>query len=150
MNVFLDLEETVINNWDEALLVNTTRVREWLESRKVRRVHLFSFAVWNQKDQERFHKEIKPFLTKALGVSFLDCPTVEDFLLADLKVTAVHWDSLHEFIATRGKVDAFRSWCKLHFDGKHNVLLDDVVPNAVWENRDSGLKLEFVNVKELE
>ena len=150
MNVFLDLEGTVITNWDENLLMNTTKVRLWLESLGVRKVHVFSFAVWNDRDKSVFDKQMKPFLTKALGVSFIDCPTVEDFFKADLEVTGVHWESLSDFVSVRGKVDAFRSWCEHKFDGQHNVLLDDVVPNAVWENKDSGLKLEFVNVTSLE
>ena len=149
MNVFLDLEGTVITNWDEALLLNTSKVREWLKSLKVSQVHLFSFAVWDNKDKEIFINKIKPFLSKALDVNFLDCPSIEDFFAAELSVTGVNWESLHEFITVRGKVDSFRSWCKKHFDCQHNILLDDVVPNAVWEDRDSKLKLEFVNIDSL-
>lgn len=149
MNVFLDLEETVINNWQEGMLVNSTRVRNWLSSLGVNGVQIFSFAVWNQIDQIRFWKEINPVLTKALDVHVRLCPTTEDMLAADLAVTGVKWENLHEFIATRGKVDAFRSWCKHHHPHEHSILLDDTVPNAVWEDFDSGLMLHFLNVKTL-
>ena len=146
MNVFLDLEETVINNWTEGMLLNSSRVREWLQDLNIKQVRLFSFAIWNEKDQFRFEKEFKPVLRRALDVGFIDCPSVEDFIKADLKVTGVLWDNLHEFAVIRGKQDAFRSWCKLHFDGQHNVLLDDTVTNGIWHNKDTNLKLEFINI----
>jgi len=149
MNVFLDLEETVLNNWEDGLLVNTDKVRDWLAGLNVTQVHLFSFAVWNDKDKDHFTHTYKPLLEKALGVTFVDAPSVEDFMDADREVTGVRLDSLFEYCQLRGKVDGFRSWCKLHFDKQHNVLLDDVVPNATWHDTDSGLKLQYVNVKDL-
>lgn len=149
MNVFLDLEETVINNWQESSLINSSRVRDWLSSLQVKHVDIFSFAVWDQRDQQHFWKEIHPALSKALDISIRNCPTAEDFLKAEMSVTGVDWESLHEFIAIRGKVDAFRSWCRQHHAHEHCILLDDVVPNAVWEEFDTGLRLQFVNVKTL-
>lgn len=148
-NVFLDLEGTIISSWGENFLVNTHKVREWLASLKVNKVHVFSFAVYNEQDRTVFEKRIKPYLSKALDVVFLDCPTVEDFLAAEFAVTKVRWETLYEFSTVRGKVDAFYSWCKYHYDGKHNILLDDTVPNAVWEDKDTKLKLEYVNVNSL-
>lgn len=149
MNVFLDLEETVLNNWEDGLLVNIDKVSAWLDKLNVTKVHLFSFAVWNDKDKDRFNQEFKLPLEKALGVTFVDSPSVEDFMDADRQVTGVRLDHLWEYCQVRGKVDGFRSWCKLNFDGQHNVLLDDVVPNATWHNADSGLELQYVNVKDL-
>lgn len=149
MNVFLDLEETVIDNWDNAALVNTTKVKDWLASLGVSKVRLFSFAVYDQRDKDRFNTLLKPFLERVLEVEFLDSPSVDDFQVADTLVTGLHWDSRHDFIQVRGKLDAFRSWCKHKFDKQHNILLDDAVPNATWKNDDSGLVLQYVNVDKL-
>lgn len=148
-NVFLDLEGTVVDNWDNAALVHTSKVCSWLQGLGVSKVRLFSFAVYDQRDKDRFNSLLKPFLQRVLGVEFLDSPSVDDFLLADTQVTGVKWDTRHDFIRTRGKLDGFRSWCKLNFDKQHNVLLDDVVPNATWKNDDSGLVVQFVNVETL-
>ena len=134
---------------EKALDVSGIKVNRWLKGLGVSEVRLFSFAVWDAKDQARFAREFKPWLERDLGVKFLDCPTVDDFSKADTQVTRLRWDTRFDFTQTRGKLDGFRSWCKLNFDKQHNVLLDDVVPNATWHDTDSGLKLEFVNVRSL-
>jgi hypothetical protein len=149
VNVFLDLEETVINNWHDATLVNTTKVRDLLGTLGVSSVRLFSFALYHDKDRDRFNTVLKPFLERALDVKFLDSPTVEDFLLADKQITGLHWDGITDFIQVRGKIDAFRSWCKAKFDKQHNILIDDTVPNATWHNTDTGLILQYIDVKRL-
>jgi hypothetical protein len=149
LNVFLDLEETVINNWRDGQLVNTAKVRSLLKDLGVSSVHLFSFAVYNDADKAHFTKVLKPFLEQALEVEFLDNPSVADFKLADTQLTGIHWDSLTDFIQVRGKIDGFRSWCKVKFDKQHNVLIDDTVPNATWHNTDTGLVLQFIDVRRL-
>ena len=45
VNVFLDLEETVLNNWAEGFLVNSAKVRDFLQSHNADGFHVFSFAV---------------------------------------------------------------------------------------------------------
>ena len=147
MNVFVDLEETVIDSWNSGMLLNSAQVREWLHARGCRQVHIFSFAVWHAADRVHFDRNFRRMLTRALDVGIVSCPTVEDFMAADRAVTRTHWGTdLGEFVGMRGKVGAFTSWCELHHAGQHNVLLDDVVPNAVWTNTDTGTTLEFVNV----
>ena len=149
MNVFLDLEGTVITSWGEGLLTNITKVRDALQARDTKNVRLFSFAVQNPVDQSKFRTHFKPLLEKALDVVFLDSPSVVDFQQADSAVGGFHWDSQWEFIRVRGKADAFRSWCKVNFPGQHNILIDDAVPNATWRDADSGLVLDYVNVDSL-
>jgi hypothetical protein len=150
MNVFLDLEETVIDSWHSGMLLNSAQVREWLHTRGVRQVHIFSFAVWHEDDRAHFDRNFRGMLTRALDVNIVACATVADFMTADQAITRTHWGTdLCEFVGTRGKVGAFTSWCELHHAGQHSVLLDDVVPNAVWTNTDTGTTLEFVNVARL-
>ena len=150
-NIFLDLEGTIIDLWSNPVLVNNAEMRQFLTANAVTEVRLFSFAVWSEFDQNVFNTQMKAFLEDKLSVKILDCPTVFDFMKADTKVTGVNWwqDDIHDFITMRGKVDAFRSWCRLHFDRQENILIDDVVPNLVCDNRDTGLVLEFINVNNL-
>jgi len=150
MNVYLDLEQTVVDSWDSGLLVNSTTVKDWLERLAVKEVSVFSFAVWNEQDQQEFWRRLHDPLTRALGVTVKQCPSFKDFMKADTEVTGVRWDDdLTEFIAIRGKVDSFRSWCRLHHNGEHCVLVDDVVPNGFWQDVDSGFKVDYVNVTTL-
>ena len=147
--VFLDLEETVIDSWDSGLLVNSGKVRDFLQQNSVKSVHIFSFAIWTDKDKVDFDKRLRPFLKRALSTDFRMVPSVEDMMKVDTAITGVHFDSITDFLSIRGKQGAFMSFCKHHFDRKHNVLVDDVVPNAMFHNFDTGLKLQFVNVGSL-
>ena len=64
--VFLDLEQTVITDWYDGYLANTTQVREFLATQKVTQFTVFSFAVWDQKDQDEFDSRHRRVLEKAL------------------------------------------------------------------------------------
>ena len=55
MNLYLDLEQTVIDSWDSGLLINSTTVKDWLERLAVKEVSVFSFAVWNEQEIGRAH-----------------------------------------------------------------------------------------------
>lgn len=51
--LYLDLEETVITNWNDALLMNVSRVRDFLDDNPdIDRddVRVFSFAIYDGRD----------------------------------------------------------------------------------------------------
>lgn len=146
MEVFVDLEETLVQSWDNPLLCNVQKLTTWFKNNNVTEVHLFSFAVWNDKDRDIFVKDFQPFLENAFGVKFVTVPTVEEMMKVDTKVTGLRFENLTEFISIRGKVGAFQSWCRLHPSGDTCILFDDVVPNCTIENHDDHLTLHFVNV----
>lgn len=148
--IFLDLEETVIDSWQSGLLVNSHKVRDFLADQQVSNVTIFSFAVWNDEDQKTFAKEHQRSLQKALDTHVAECPTVQDFMQADTRLTGVHWHGdVTEFITLRGKMGAFVNWCKLHHPNHNCVLVDDVVDNVDIVNRDTGTTIRFINVGSL-
>jgi hypothetical protein len=146
--VFLDLEQTVITNWDDGLLANTTQVREFLAAQGARQFTVFSFAVWNDQDHEDFQRRHRRVLERGLDCFCAACPTVQHFMKADTEVTGVHFDSLTDFISIRGKVGAFTNWVKSK-GISHALLVDDVVPNIDIVDRDTGNVIRFVNVDSL-
>ena len=76
--VFLDLEETLLDTWQDGNLleVGLHRTRELLK--RVRstdnrvRVGLMSWAVWDQKDKDDFNSRFRPFLEAELRTNFDD------------------------------------------------------------------------------
>lgn len=147
MQVFLDLEETLVNSWNDPILCNVQKLTSWFRKENVTEVHLFSFAVWDEKDRQHFVNNLQGFLENAFNVKFVTVSTVEDFMKADTKVTGIRFIDLTEFITIRGKVGAFQSWCKLHFPQDATCFLfDDVVPNMTIEDHDNRTALHFVNV----
>ena len=146
--IFLDLEQTIITSWDEGLLCNATRVRDFLADQKTKTFTVFSFAVWNNKDQATFEKIHRRPLERALDCRVKHCPSVEDFMKADTSLTGVHFNSVTDFVSIRGKVGAFTNWVR--FNGiKHAILVDDVVPNVDIITRDNGDVIRFINVENL-
>lgn len=145
--VFVDLELTLIESWHNPILCNVQKLTNWFKANDVKDVHLFSFAVWNEKDKQDFKNDFQDFLQQAFDINFVSVPSVEDFQKVDTKVTGLHFDSLTDFISIRGKVGAFQSWCKHHFQKDNTCFLfDDVVPNCTIEDHDNRLTLHFVNV----
>jgi hypothetical protein len=150
MNVFLDLEETIIHSWSDARLMNAQRIRDFLHQNSVNQVSIFSFAVWDDNDQMKFASEIQPMLETALDVRVVLCPTVQDMMLADTQLTGVHWHGdVGEFIPIRGKHDAFHNWCMLNCVGQSSVLIDDVVKNTFFIDHDSNTVVTTLNVNKL-
>ena len=74
--IFLDLEGTVIDTWDDRNLCNIERVKAFLGDTE--EVHIFSAAIWDDKDKRTFAEEIKPALEQALDVSIMTWPSMED------------------------------------------------------------------------
>lgn len=150
MNVFLDLEETIIHSWSDPRLMNAQKIRDFLHKNDANQVTIFSFAVWDDKDQDRFADDILPMIETALDVKVVLCPTVQDMMLADTKLTGVHWHGdVSEFIPIRGKHGAFHNWCMLNCVGKSSVLIDDVVKNTFFIDHDSNTVVTTLNVNKL-
>ena len=149
-NIFLDLEETVIDNWDNGMLIRSTAVREFLMQHGAVNFTVFSFAVWNKADQATFDRNHRLVLERALDARVKACPTVEDFMQAEMKVTGIRFDTITDFVATKGKTGAFTTWCNLHHPTENCLLLDDVVDNIDIINRDSNRIIRFVNVASID
>ena len=47
MNIFFDLEETLIASWTDHYLCNKNKITEFLDFYDIRNIHIFSFAIWN-------------------------------------------------------------------------------------------------------
>lgn len=154
--VFLDLEETVINNWHEQYLVNTLKVKDWLQSIEAKEVDIFSFAIYHDADKTKFVKEMKPFLERVLEVEINTWPSVIEMAIADTKETGDYWlrDSeslgIIEYINVRGKTYGFINYVRQVYRGQNCVLLDDVVPDmtVTFDNEDPQT-IQLVNVKKL-
>lgn len=148
--VFLDLEETVIDSWGSGLLINIQKVRSWLQQFGSKKpVHIFSFAVWDQQDQQEFEQRLRAPLEQALDTHVITVPSVEDLAREHFRVTGTRWESVTDFISHVGKPGGFEFWAEHRFTGSHCVLLDDVVPNKTVTNHDTNTVVELVNIKRL-
>lgn len=134
-HLFLDLEDTVIEpvpyGWANTSLMNIAKVRDFITAFKPNRVHLFSFAIYNQPDLKQFDYHIRARLEDALDVKLDMCPTVDDNIIpACARSHGVTQISFSELTRVIGKQNAFKMFVEQHFEGTENItvaLLDDSV-----------------------
>ena len=148
--VFLDLEETIIDNWGNQELINVQRIGHWLAQHHVKSVSIFSFAIWNAADQMKFWEQLAPRITRALGVDIDSVPSLEEVWRADTKNTGIRFDNLADFLGMRGKSGAFQNWSRWCCQGANTVLIDDVVPDQETHWPRAQQRVVTVNVTGLE
>jgi hypothetical protein len=160
--MFLDLEQTIIDNWQDAYLYLPFRVRAWLDRMlneqtafNLRPVGIFSFAIYNDKDKATFEDEMKHALELGLSIKITEWPSVEEMARTSQLYTGTKWCGgkemstldLIDFIQIRGKVGAFEDWCMAQPGNDITyILLDDVVPNKTVIDHKRNIKIEYINV----
>lgn len=145
-NFFLDLEGTIIQSWDNPNLINVDSIKKWLKDRDVKQIHIFSFAIFNKDDQDKFVARFKTPLQDVLGVDIVSWPDKRSMMDADLPIK---WDNEWDFSSVRGKQGAFLIWATQNFAGQHSVLIDDCVPNRVVSDLDTNTIITTINVNKV-
>ena len=149
---FLDLEQTIIRAWDQPDLINLDKIRKFLTANKADEVRIFSFAIWDDKDKNKFSTEMKPRIEEALDLPVQSWPSCQDMMRADFQHTGVRFEKGHEiseFIQLRGKKDAFIHFVCNEYRFNRAVLIDDVVPDLTLSHRTQGWAIELWNVDNL-
>lgn len=145
--LFLDLEGTVIATWDDRVLCNIERVKSFLGD--VKEVHIFSAAIWNDKDKRVFSDDIKPFLERVLDVSIMTWPSMED-VWKTTTWKGTRFENVQEMIALIGKKRMFEDWCFQKEQPETTcILVDDMFGNTTLIHDDLGIVVKTVDVNTL-
>ena len=144
--LFLDLEDTIIESWDNPFLINVSKIKEWLVQHSFDEIRLFSFAVHSERDALIFNMYMKPAIEQVLDV----------VIHPDIFVTGNEFKKIgkffmesvthNELFSEIGKYRSFIAWCNIHFKGNHCVLLDDAFSNETQLLWDSNTQIDFVEV----
>ncbi len=148
--VFLDLEQTVIDSWDNPLLMNVEKIRDTLDLLSVTEVGIFSFAIWNDEDKVDFEKRgIKLAIENALNVKITQILTIPQIAKEIFWKTGMQLE-LTEFITLWGKQRAFIDWAMVTHQKTDKdttiVLIDDVVQNLTITDHDRGIIIELMKI----
>jgi hypothetical protein len=155
MIVFLDLEETVINNWEESLLMleNIKKIKHLLDSNESVRVGLMSWAVWDDRDKTLFNAGVRHFLEENLGHRF------DDELLWSMKDWAEHLFkfcgkhvSIQDLFDILGKHEVLFMLSRCHptFRNETVMLIDDIAEHDLeWRSSKNNTEVRMVNVNAL-
>lgn len=156
--VLLDLEETLIDSWDSFVPVNVERVRAWLKQEQANGpvvFGLFSFAVWNQRDLNKFSNDHQEFLEELFNFQFDDSLlwTLEDVksMVEDTRRFKFK-DDMDFFDFHGNKTTTLVGLVTNHpfFKDTDVVLLDDTVSHgATFNDPKQNATLRFANPKDL-
>jgi len=155
MDVFIDLEETVIDAWGKnpIFLRKCGAIQLLLKIMKdlgkLELVRIFSFAVHTPEEEAEFKTFLQEDLENRLGVSIAEVIPVRRMFGASQKVQLCHFDDLSDFILMRGKEGAFHDWCHTNQVARVSLLIDDMVPNRVTFDSDTSTTIRTVNVDSL-
>lgn len=156
--LYLDLEGTIITSFDDARLVNVIKISDFLDANPdIDRddVRVFSFAIYNDKDKDKFIRFIKPMLERALNITITEWPSILDMALKSQKLTGNRWldsDSMggmniSEYIAIVGKVNAFDDWVLFDRNPGRFMLIDDIVPMKTVLYGELSMQLDYVPMR---
>ena len=146
---YFDLEETVITSWEEALLCNKHKVDSFIAQNDVKEIHIFSAAIWNDRDKEVFEKQLKNWLENIFDVKILSWPSMTD-VWKETNWKMVKFENVMELISTIGKKRMFEDWCKIkHHRDSHCVLLDDSFEEEILINKVHNTVIEVVDINKV-
>lgn len=147
--VLLDLEQTVIDDWEHmnALPENITKIR-WAIRRTDCKLGLMSWAVWNEVDKETFKFRLQGPLEEMLGMKFSEelIFSMHDF--SDIILKRKHkWVTRDDMFDLYGKEECLLQLLRLeHFGPNARItLIDDVVDHNL-EFAKGKSKVRFINV----
>ncbi|RWZ87281.1 MAG: hypothetical protein EO766_12210 [Hydrotalea sp. AMD] len=149
IEVWLDLEETIIDDWDNGLLVNHGKIKRWLDNRNITELRIWSFAIHNDADKKVFDFHMKEIIERVLDRPIIEVLSVEEMCQKISKTEKTHYDDISDFIQMNGKMWSFIKFCLGHKQNKHLVLIDDCVPNMRIDEFDKKLIIELVKVQTL-
>lgn len=136
--------------------INVAKVKRIIDGWKPDFVHLFSFAIWNQKELEAFRLGTRPQIEERFGITFASEWTVDENIIPmcckemGIERSTVDFQECSNFWS---KHQAFRLCMMQHFKTTHEhgvdtevMLLDDAVFNETFHWPDFRLRGEIVNI----
>lgn len=154
MIVFLDLEETLIDNWENGWLLpaKIAVIREMFTGVSPS-IGLMSWAVWDDEDKAKFNSSFRPELEEALGMKFSDelVWSMHDWARSLLQYSGKHISREDLFDCfSKHEVLFMLSRCHPALKGEQVVLVDDAVEHCLnWHSHANDCRVLIQNIDEL-
>ena len=134
--IFLDLEDTIIDEWSTAQIINAPKIRKFLRGQQhTDPIGIFSFAIYDDVDRMFFYSNMKQMIEDILGtyISHRMIPTMEEVIkVASYEKRIAPPMSERDFYDFYDKRSAFEVYCSStsSFLDKKCILVDDAVVNS--------------------
>jgi hypothetical protein len=150
VTVWLDLEETIIDSWSSGVLINTHKIKKWLDDHNVSLISIWSFAIWNEVDQQEFVSSgMKSAIEQALHRPIVSAPSILNMKEYVYDYERIHYDDGCDFMTMNGKHWSFIKFCMGRWPGTHCVLIDDCVPSWTIKDNATGGVIELINILDI-
>ena len=135
--IFFDLENTLINHWDDRTLAHEGRVRYFIDRQfeifgETTKYGIFSYALWNENNVNDFISNIKGVIEDRYNISIADeyIITVDDIIKA-CEHFSPHGVSLtvEDIWAKFEPAVAFQLYCRYTYEVAYMQLLGNKVPH---------------------
>lgn len=146
--LFLDLEDTVIDDFSNMNLKNIEKVKSWIKKECFDEVRLFSFAIHYDACIKKFNTYLKHVLEDQLEIKINDdifCTYYQYRAIGKYYMEYIEHDELFDVI---GKKRAFIAWCNINYSGNHCVLLDDAFKDETIIQYNNFTLIDFVLIKD--
>lgn len=153
MIIFLDLEETVIDDWHSGMLLpgNIAIIRELLQDND--RLGLMSWAVWGDTDKGIFTRDFQSYLEDNLGHAFDPALiwSMDDWNTELFKATGLKLDRQDMFDMFK-KEEVLFKLARFHplFKNQVVALIDDAIEHDMTITVPAtGCTVKFWNIKKM-
>ena len=148
VNLFLDLEETLIIDWYNHTLKpeNITIIKEFIKENKIKKATMFSAAIWTKKEEDFFNENLKEFLENKLEVK-LDVLRLEDAFDSVVNkngLIGTNSSFFCDIFLFNQKEEFFKQWLLATKQKGTFVLFDDTVEDSVFMNKDLHIVMKGV------
>lgn len=147
--LWLDLEETVIDNWfDQVLLHNKiNKIKQYIDNLGVKTINIWSFAIWHNEDKETFVKSgLKETLEDVFNKRIIEFPSIEETMKVTYDVDGYfHYDDMREWVQINGKFLSFFKYAKTR-ENVELYLIDDCVEHTVVHFPNKNVKIYTLNI----
>lgn len=152
MKLFLDLEDTIINSWQDPTVMehNIHNIKRLIKFWELSQVSIFSFAIYDDLDKETFVESLKINLEEALGVKIVEWLSVKEMQMIVQEYDGVRYDNHLEFIQLKGKHGAFIDVCLARENDDTCVLIDDCVPMRVISDYNTKVDVHLIPVDKID
>jgi len=142
MNIFLDLEDTIIESWDNPIFLEEkiSFIKKQIRTLLLDNIELsgdinfilFSMAVDNERSKKIFEERLKNKIEDIFKIEFKEIfvfsrKNINVLLNECLSVQFLDTDFLPDIFLRNEKEELFELICMSRFKGSFNVLFDDTV-----------------------
>lgn len=144
IHLFIDLEETVIDNWFNKNFINIDKIKNMIDDLNPDHLHIFSAAIWDINDVNEFNNKLRKNLQILLNRK------IENVISMEYAKKCSNWVtcdiSIRDLLLDIGKFRLFIDFCKYTTRNCFCILIDDMCDNEIIENLDLNVKIQMIRI----